>query len=187
MRHLITLGIGLALLVPVWAPTAAEADLVLCRKGKKLKIREDVCKEFKGEQLVTPEDLGIVSGEPGPPGEPGTARAWAAVNPGASPTLVRSSGFDSVRNGSAVVDGVYCLTLTDDTIDPTDTAPVASVNLNLTNASAVTLDIVILVRAAAFVCSEGEIEVLTGRVDHDSLDATELDLVGDVGFNIAVP
>ena len=187
MRHLITLAVGLALLAPVWVPADADADLVLCRKRKKLRIREDVCKESKGEELVTPADLGIVSGERGPSGERGSARAWAAVNPGTSPTLFRSFGFDSVRDGSRAVDGVYCLTLTDDTIDPTDTAPVASPNLTLTNASGVTLDVVILVRPSPFVCNEGEIEVLTGRVDHDSPDASELELVGDVGFNIVVP
>jgi hypothetical protein len=109
------------------------------------------------------------------------------VNPGASPTLFNSLGFDSVRNGSAVVPGVYCLTLSDAAIDPADTAPVASVNLTLTNSSAVSLDIIILVRPSAFVCATGELEVLTGRVDHGSANASELELAGDIGFNIIVP
>jgi len=126
-------------------------------------------------------------GPPGPPGAPGTARAWAAINPGTSPTLFNSLGFDAVRNGSAAVDGVYCLTLSDDTIDPADTAPVASVNLTLTETSAVSLDLIVLVRPSAFVCNDDEIEVLTARVNHASPDSSEIDLAGNIGFNIVVP
>lgn len=108
------------------------------------------------------------------------------MNPGQNPTLVETEGFDSVRDGSGAVDGVYCLTLSDDSIDPAATAPVATVNLNLTETSAISLDVLVVVRPVAFVCADGELEVLTLRVNHATVPS-ETDLVGDIGFNIVVP
>lgn len=187
MNRLFLLGLGLTFVLPLTTPTDVSAD-VLCRQGNKLKIRDNKCKAKKDEVQVLPEDIGL-EGEQGPPGEPGapgSARAWASVNPGQNPSFVDALGFDSVRDGSGAVDGVYCLTLSDDGIDPEGTAPVASVNLTLTETSAISLDVLVVVRPSAFVCNDDEIEVLTMRVNHDTVPS-ETDLVGNVGFNIVVP
>lgn len=210
MNRLVTLALTAAFLVPIWVPADSAAEPVLCRKKAKLKVREDACRIDKGEEQLTLERLGLTAeagppgeqgppgetgppgapgapgiagntGAPGPPGAPGTARAWAAINPGTSPTLVNSLEFDAVRSP---LDGAYCLTLSDATIDPEDTAPVASVNLTLTQA-ANSLDLILLVRSA-FVCFDGEIEVLTGRVNH-ATTGIQIDLARDIGFNIVVP
>jgi len=213
MNRLVALTLSAIFLLPIWAPADASAEPVLCRKKAKLKVREDACRTNKGEEQLTLELLGVTAetgppgeqgppgetgppgaagapgvtgdtGAPGPPGLPGTARAWAAISPGANPTLVSSFGFDAVRNVS--VAGAYCLTLSDDTIDPADTAPVASVNLTLTDSGGVSLDLILLVRPTGFVCNDDEIEVLTGRVNH-ATPGSQVDISGDIGFNIVVP
>ena len=215
MNRIAVVTLAASFLAPIWAPERAATEPVLCRKKAKIKVREDACRTEKGEEQLTLEALGFTAeagppgpagppgeqgppgapgapgeagdpGAPGPPGAPGTARAWAAVEPGANPTLFSALGFASVRNGSLAVPGVYCLTLSEDTIDPETTAPVASVNLTLTETSAVSLDLLVFVRPSAFVCSEGEIEVLTARVNHDTA-VSEIDLTDDIGFNIIVP
>ncbi|MGH0035320.1 MAG: hypothetical protein ACQGVK_09860 [Myxococcota bacterium] len=175
---------GLTLAVTAsFAASGASAEPVLCLKKGKIKIREDVCKEHKGEVLLDLAEFGV-AGEPGEPGAPGTARAYAAVvSRGVAGVEEfvdeQTHNFEDIRSP---IDGVYCLTMIDE-IDPETVAPVVSENQLLSDGSKPAATFVKV--RAPFVCKDGEIEVLTMRFNAN--DNLLVDLVDDVGFNIIVP
>lgn len=69
-------------------------------------------------------------GAPGPAGadgQNGTARAYAHVSNAGELVAARSSGFEAVTEPA---NGVYCMTLSDATIDPANIAPSATVEFS---------------------------------------------------------
>lgn len=112
--------------------TASQAGaVVVCQKGQKIRLRPTEC---KGKETLV-QDLAQAA-QPGPKGDPGTARAYAEVDV-AGPTLVaaRTAGFVSVeRTGT----GIYCL-VAEDGIGPTTNPAVVSASGPLnSNAAAYT-------------------------------------------------
>lgn len=108
------------------AANAADAAVV-CQKGKKVKLRAEVC---KGKEVLVHDLTELAQpgpkgdqGDPGEPGAPGTARAYAEVD-AETPSIVaaRSRGFASVERTGA---GIYCL-VPEEGIDPGTSAAVAS-------------------------------------------------------------
>jgi len=63
------------------------------------------------------------------------ARAWANVDLEASFVAERTKGFTTVTRPRT---GVYCLTLSDDSLDPTTTAPVVTVDWDASAAPNIT-------------------------------------------------
>lgn len=179
----ITLTLILALVAPTLIASAANADLVLCRKGTKIKVRQDQCKEKKGETQVSLEDLGFEAGEgqQGPPGEPGTALAYSqieSVDNGLRLIDDMTLNIDSVTSPIA---GVYCV-FPDADIDRNSHPAVVSVQHSLGNQTQVGTTVRV---RYPFVCQGNAYEVLTIRINPDSANGG--DLVDDVGFNIVIP
>lgn len=82
---------------------------IVCQKGKKVKLRAEVC---KGKEVLVHDLTELAQpgpkgdqGDPGEPGAPGSARAYAEVD-AETPSLVaaRSRGFASVERTGA---GIY--------------------------------------------------------------------------------
>ncbi len=183
LRTLI-LTLILALVCPALVASAANADLVLCRKGKKLKVRDDQCKEDKGETQITLEELGFEAGEglQGPPGAPGTARAYAQINSVDNGLRLIDEMTFKIQDVTSPVPGVYCV-VPDDDIDRNSFPAVVGVQHSLGNQTQVAT--IARVRYP-FVCpDDNTYEVLTIRVNGDSPNGG--DLVDDVGFNIIIP
>lgn len=70
MRHHRSLIVGIFLghLLFFALPRHADAALVICKKGKRVSLRETACK--RAETLIPASDLGV-TGPPGPPGQTG--------------------------------------------------------------------------------------------------------------------
>lgn len=124
-----------AVLCAAFAAVQAEA-VVVCQKGKKVRLRVDAC---KGKEVLV-QDLALAAqpgpkgdqGDPGDPGPPGTARAYAEVDV-ATPSFVaaRTQGFVSVvRTGS----GIYCL-VAENGVGPTTHPAVVSASGPLTSSA----------------------------------------------------
>jgi hypothetical protein len=176
-----TLTLILVLIAPTFVASAANADLVLCQKGEKLKVRQDKCKRKKGEKLISLEDLGFVPGQ-GPPGAPGTARGYAqidSVDNGLRLIDEMTSNVDSVTSPIA---GVYCV-IPDAAIDRESFPAIVSVQHSLGNQSQVGTTVRV---RYPFVCQDNNAyEVLTIRLDPGSANGGKL--VDDIGFNIVIP
>ena len=180
----------IAVVAPTMVASAANAELVLCKKGSKLKIREDQCKENKGEEQVTLAELGIDGGEgiPGPPGQDGqdgqdgTALAYTqveSVDNGLRLIDAMTKNFESVTSPVA---GVYCVIPSDD-IDRNEHPAIVTVQHSLGNQSKINTTARV---RYPFVCQDDNAyEVLTVRVDSSNNLGGEL--VDDVGFNIVIP
>lgn len=180
----ITLSLILALVAPTLIAGAANAELVLCKKGSKLKVRQDQCKEGKGETQVTLEELGLEAGEgvEGPPGEPGTARAYAQIESVDNGLRLIDDMTENVDSVTSPIPGVYCV-IPDDDIDRNSFPAVVSVQHSLGNQSQVGTTVRV---RYPFVCQDDNAyEVLTVRINPDSANGG--DLVDDVGFNIVIP
>lgn len=68
-----------------------------------------------------------VDGAPGADGQDGAVRAYAHVSNAGELVTARSSGFEAVTEPA---NGVYCMTLSDATIDPATIAPSATVEFS---------------------------------------------------------
>jgi len=69
MRTIGVVSVLALLMVPLLEPRSADAAVVICQKGNKLKLRPDACK--KKETQVAASELGA-TGPAGAPGEPGS-------------------------------------------------------------------------------------------------------------------
>jgi hypothetical protein len=170
--------------------TATPADaIVVCQKKNRVKLRPDVCKGKETQVVDLSAALEMV-GTPGPQGEPGTARAYAEINPRctsldiadcdvAGPELVaeRTLGFTAVTRAT---NGTYCLTPAAG-IDPATSPAVVSIS-SLPAAS----NFAVIARSRqVFVCAPGEYEVLTTIID-DALTFGGTGVSG-AGFTVIVP
>jgi hypothetical protein len=157
-------GVVCALLI------AAQAEaIVICQKGKKLRLRESACtsKETLAQDLALAAQPGP-KGDPGDPGAAGTARAYAEVD-AAGPSLVaaRTKGFTGVTSIGA---GLYCLA-PEAGISPTTNPAVVSASGPLTaNAYAYTAP-------PTGSCPDGYVVAVKEGVS----------LASDVDFTIIVP
>jgi hypothetical protein len=148
--------------------------------GKDVKNQSLLTVDFKAGQLPAgPQGLQGAKGDPGANGAPGTARAYAVVNPGASPAAsfdtARTSGFTAVSHPNP---GIYCLTPAAG-ISPSDRPAVVSVNWDSTTPPEGNG---VAMRVLSF-CPAGTFGVLTER----STATTEPSNADDVGFSIIVP
>ena len=77
------------------APSDGEAAVVICKKGKRLRLRETACKA--AEQAIPASELGVV----GPPGTDGAAGEFSGVLPsGQTLRGTFNMGGDSVAGNS---------------------------------------------------------------------------------------
>ncbi len=114
------------------------------------------------------------AGSTGPAGAPGSARAYAVTFHGGSGSLIlaRTSGFSDLSKAGV---GIWCLTLSDASIDRSTLAPIVAVEYGNT----VNLDASAHVRAAAANCAppaDVEIRTAIGGAASDS-----------VSFSVMVP
>src|SRR5262245_8162849 len=161
------------------AAVDARAALVICQKGSKIKLRVDICKAK--ETQVPAVDLGVVGpqGEPGIAGAPGSARAYAQVDP-STPSLTggRSLNFDAVAR---VATGVYCLTPTPGSgVDPATGTAVVGVEWGAS--SGFDLLASLMLSSVGFSCPATDYEVRTYKLPGGVATASD-----QVGFTIIVP
>jgi hypothetical protein len=86
-------GLLLALGVSLVAAPASESALVICKRRKKIQLREDACK--RKETRIDATQLGV----PGAPGQDGTAGAMGSPGLDGAPGVGGSFGKASVSNG----------------------------------------------------------------------------------------
>ena len=176
-----SLIVGLAL-VGMLAAVEADAALVICQKGSKIKLRVDACKTK--ETLVPATDLGVVGpegvqGPQGDPGTPGSARAFAQVTPdGPALTAGRSLNFSAVTRAAT---GVYCLTPTPGSgVDPATGTAVVGVEWGAS--SGFDLLASLMLSSVGFSCPATDYEVRTYKLPAGVATASD-----QVGFTIIVP
>ena len=173
--------------------TATPADaIVVCQKKNRVKLRPEVCKgkETQVVDLTAALETAGMPGPEGPQGEPGTARAYAEINPRCTsldiadcdpdgPELVaeRTLGFTAV---SRPLNGIYCLTPAEGFDSATSPAVVSISALP----AASNLAVVVRTRQV-FSCEAGDYEVLTTRLD-DGLTFGGTGVSG-AGFTVIVP
>jgi len=163
------------------ASSQADAALVICQKGKKIKLRQDAC--TSKETQVAASELGVVgpqgpAGSDGPAGPAGSARAYAQVD--TSPALVagRTLNFDAVTR---INTGVYCLTPTPGSgVDPAAGTALAAVEWGASSGS----DLLAFVQlnVLTFSCAATEYEVRT----YNNNGGTAV-LSNGVAFTLLVP
>jgi hypothetical protein len=104
-----SVGVAIAAMLVLGAGPA-DALLVVCQKGKKIKLRVDAC--TAKETQIPASEFGVTGpqGPEGPAGPAGSARAYAVVDP-SGPALAaqRTFNFAAVARANT---GIYCLTPT---------------------------------------------------------------------------
>ena len=123
-----------------------------------------------------------VQGVQGPQGVPGSARAYAAVIPGTSPSFNSNltSGFSAVSHIST---GSYCLTATGIS---SATRP-AIVSVDWTSTASPEGEAIVMLRNEPLGCAAGQYQVRTYRQQLSGSDALAAALTDNVAFNIIVP
>lgn len=131
--------------------------------SSKVKDHSLLAKDFKAGQLPAgpqgPQGVQGPKGDKGDTGAPGTARAYAYVTGGTSPTLdgTRTKGFASVSQPSGLT-GVYCLApAVGSGLNPSTTPFVASVDWGTSTTPSDAY------YHGGFNCPTGQFEVITAN------------------------
>lgn len=108
-RRLVRAGLAGAMiaLVAMVSPHDAQGVVVICKRGKRIKLRETACR--KKETQIDATELGVTGpqGTQGPPGPAGPGALWALVAPDGS-IGAQSGGVSVVYGGSGSgMAGIY--------------------------------------------------------------------------------